>query len=99
MWINGVKHGIGTMKWTDKNQIYIGEWKNGVQVGFITISAFKYSFHGRRTKLKEWHRRNSLVFTKNRKLSVHVGEQLLRPVFERRTKRLRNVCVCKRSEV
>ena len=37
MWINNVRHGFGTMKWNDKNQIYIGYWENGVQVTHISL--------------------------------------------------------------
>ena len=32
MWVNDVRHGEGTMRWFDKNQIYAGQWENGVQV-------------------------------------------------------------------
>ena len=32
MWINDVRHGEGTMRWFDKNQIYTGQWENGLQV-------------------------------------------------------------------
>lgn len=32
MWVNDVRHGEGTMRWFNKNQIYTGQWENGVQV-------------------------------------------------------------------
>jgi hypothetical protein len=32
MWINGVREGEGTMRWINKNQIYLGHWKNNKQV-------------------------------------------------------------------
>lgn len=37
MWFNNVRHGEGTMKWHDKNQIYTGNWENGIQVCFPDI--------------------------------------------------------------
>ena len=33
MWFNNVRHGEGTMKWMDRDQIYSGQWENGIQVG------------------------------------------------------------------
>ena len=32
MWFNNVRHGEGTMKWIDRDQIYSGQWENGIQV-------------------------------------------------------------------
>lgn len=32
MWFNNVRHGSGTMKWVDRDQIYQGQWENGIQV-------------------------------------------------------------------
>lgn len=32
MWFNHVRHGEGTMKWLDRDQIYSGQWENGIQV-------------------------------------------------------------------
>jgi len=32
MWFNNCRHGEGTMKWIDRNQIYTGNWENGIQV-------------------------------------------------------------------
>lgn len=32
MWFNNARHGQGTMKWADKDQIYTGQWENGIQV-------------------------------------------------------------------
>lgn len=35
MWFNNVRHGQGTMKWVDHNQIYTGQWENGIQVSWL----------------------------------------------------------------
>ena len=35
MWVKGSRDGIGTMRWINKNQIYLGMWKNNKQVQFI----------------------------------------------------------------
>lgn len=32
MWVNDIRHGEGTMRWFDKNQVYTGQWENGIQV-------------------------------------------------------------------
>ena len=37
MWFNNVRHGEGTMKWHDSNQVYTGNWENGIQVSFKTL--------------------------------------------------------------
>ena len=34
MWFSNVRHGQGTMKWIDRNQIYTGQWENGIQVSY-----------------------------------------------------------------
>ena len=34
MWFNNVRHGEGTMKWNDRDQIYSGQWENGIQVRY-----------------------------------------------------------------
>lgn len=36
MWFNNVRHGEGTMKWLDRDQVYGGQWENGIQVGLST---------------------------------------------------------------
>jgi hypothetical protein len=36
MWFNNVRHGEGTMKWVDRDQIYTGQWENGIQVKLYT---------------------------------------------------------------
>ena len=37
MWFNNVRHGQGTMKWVDRNQIYTGQWENGIQVSWLCV--------------------------------------------------------------
>jgi len=33
MWFNNVRHGDGTMRWLDRDQMYTGQWEDGIQVG------------------------------------------------------------------
>ena len=41
MWFNNVRHGEGTMKWLDRDQVYAGQWENGIQVGvFLTQNSW-----------------------------------------------------------
>lgn len=32
MWFNNMRHGEGNMRWLDRDQMYNGQWENGVQV-------------------------------------------------------------------
>ena len=32
MWFNNVRHGEGTMRWLDRDQMYAGQWEDGIQV-------------------------------------------------------------------
>ena len=32
MWSNNLRHGDGNMRWLDSDQMYNGQWENGVQV-------------------------------------------------------------------
>ncbi|KAM3592760.1 uncharacterized protein V6R79_024628 [Siganus canaliculatus] len=32
-WKNNLRHGVGTMKWFERDQLYVGMWENGVQHG------------------------------------------------------------------
>lgn len=43
MWFNNIRHGEGTMKWLDRNQMYTGNWENGIQV-IIKGSNFHLTF-------------------------------------------------------
>lgn len=48
MWFNNIRHGEGTMKWLDRNQMYTGNWENGIQVKrkylkFILFSGSMYT--------------------------------------------------------
>lgn len=43
MWVNDIRHGEGTMRWFDKNQVYTGQWENGVQVGFNYLIEFVFN--------------------------------------------------------
>lgn len=38
MWFNNCRHGEGTMNWMDKDQIYTGNWENGIQVDYSHLS-------------------------------------------------------------
>ena len=45
MWFNNVRHGEGTMKWVDKDQIYTGQWENGIQVFVLFDFCHTYIIH------------------------------------------------------
>ena len=32
MWFNNMRHGEGNMRWLDRDQMYNGQWENGIQV-------------------------------------------------------------------
>lgn len=41
MWFNNVRHGEGTMKWLNMDQVYIGQWENGIQVNTQEVRVYK----------------------------------------------------------
>ena len=43
MWFNNVRHGEGTMKWNDRDQIYSGQWENGIQVRYLNPKSATYN--------------------------------------------------------
>lgn len=43
MWFNNIRHGEGTMKWLDRNQMYTGNWENGIQVKRKYLKFFLFS--------------------------------------------------------
>lgn len=47
MWFNNIRHGEGTMKWLDRNQMYTGNWENGIQVKrkYLKFFIFKIDVH------------------------------------------------------
>lgn len=38
MWYNNIRHGDGTMRWLDSDQMYVGQWKKGIQVGNTDVT-------------------------------------------------------------
>lgn len=44
MWFNNIRHGEGTMKWLDRNQMYTGNWENGIQVKRKYLKVFGFFF-------------------------------------------------------
>ena len=38
LWFKNGRHGEGTMRWLDRDQMYSGQWENGVQVGHGTLT-------------------------------------------------------------
>ena len=37
-WKNNMRHGEGQMRWLDRDQIYYGDWDNGIQVSLQRIN-------------------------------------------------------------
>ena len=40
MWFNNMRHGDGTMRWITEDQMYAGQWENGIQVSKCNMLIF-----------------------------------------------------------
>ncbi len=77
MWVNNMQNGIGTMRWVDKNQIYIGGWENNEQVQGL-LQLIRICKIIKVENYLGWNSRTALVFTQNSRFTICFEEYLLR---------------------